>query len=736
MIEIIKRLEFLKKFKYIKFYCLYLNIFVLIIFVFTILFNSASIFAKTRSSLEPFLILFKKNDCHSLILKLKPFNKKESWVNRDLWIRSQILNAKCEIEMGNNDRAVNILDRIKEKEFFDALIFQKIRALLKSKKHLEAVNNIRKLLAHPKKNFYLRFLREEIKSEFVTDKEAMVIFPLLHETNSNHNWFLKDFQINSLYLRGARLNGEKLDSKFQLLGWQYPIDEETARSSQKKLSSKDIKIIPSKNILRRIQTLSNLKLNKYLIEHIPQLRISKDKELLKSLGEIFLKSLFRESFYTRIINLHKNGILTKTWAVPKESQLYWTARAYIKRKDIPNGRSTIYKLERHNSKSRRLPALFDTLATRYMIDLETDKAQFWWERLIKNFPKHYLAKKSIWLMSWTNIQANKFDKALIYLNKGLNSKIYNSEVKAKFLYWHGKLYEKLGKNELAKKSYKKLLLNQPNTYYGMRLISSENNLKSVFDTKISHQKAPFYESKDSLNKKYKSLLRRSEFLFDIFESELAIDEIFKELGNYKNGNLNWHFSHQLHERGAHKKVLKIIANYFLPYMIKLREKESSIWELAYPRPYWQQLKNYSNQAGIDPYFALAIMREESHFDPKALSSSKAMGLMQLMLATAKDVAKRNKIRLDKKEDIFTPKINIKLGTFYLGRLAKKFQSELIYTAGGYNAGPHNMKKWINRWNGITLDKFVEEIPFNETRNYVKRVYRSYKIYNQIYRLQK
>ena len=65
------------------------------------------------------------------------------------------------------------------------------------------------------------------------------------------------------------------------------------------------------------------------------------------------------------------------------------------------------------------------------------------------------------------------------------------------------------------------------------------------------------------------------------------------------------------------------------------------------------------------------------------------------------------------------KSNIKLGIFYLGQLAKKFQSELIYTAGGYNAGPHNMKKWINRWNGMSLDNFVEEIPFNETRNYVK-----------------
>ena len=126
------------------------------------------------------------------------------------------------------------------------------------------------------------------------------------------------------------------------------------------------------------------------------------------------------------------------------------------------------------------------------------------------------------------------------------------------------------------------------------------------------------------------------------------------------------------------------------------------------------------------------MREESHFNPKALSSSKAMGLMQLMPATARHVAKKKKIELKKKEDIYDPKLNKLLGTLYLGGLSDRFKSELIYTAGSYNAGPHNMLKWIKRWKGKPIDVFVEQIPFNETKNYVKRVYRSYKLYKKIY----
>ena len=81
-----------------------------------------------------------------------------------------------------------------------------------------------------------------------------------------------------------------------------------------------------------------------------------------------------------------------------------------------------------------------------------------------------------------------------------------------------------------------------------------------------------------------------------------------------------------------------MANYYLPHLVTHEVGGYPLWELAYPRPYWPQLKSFSRKAGIDPYFALAIMREESHFNPRALSSSKAMGLMQLMPATAKHVA--------------------------------------------------------------------------------------------------
>ena len=107
-------------------------------------------------------------------------------------------------------------------------------------------------------------------------------------------------------------------------------------------------------------------------------------------------------------------------------------------------------------------------------------------------------------------------------------------MKAKFLYWLGKMYQKIGKPEYARKNFKKIILNQPTTYYGMRLLSSENILKGIFDTKIANQITSQTKSHRNVNKKTKSILRRSNFLFDILESDQAVDELFSNLGTWSS----------------------------------------------------------------------------------------------------------------------------------------------------------------------------------------------------------
>ena len=106
--------------------------------------------------------------------------------------------------------------------------------------------------------------------------------------------------------------------------------------------------------------------------------------------------------------------------------------------------------------------------------------------------------------------------------------------------------------------------------------------------------------------------------------------------------------------------------------------------------------------------------------------------MQLMPYTGKRVAKIIGLKLKDEKDLFDPKINIQLGTSYLGHISKRF-GEVIQIAGSYNAGPGRMKEWLKRFPDRDLDEFVESIPYIETRNYVKRVFRTHQLYKAIYK---
>jgi soluble lytic murein transglycosylase len=142
----------------------------------------------------------------------------------------------------------------------------------------------------------------------------------------------------------------------------------------------------------------------------------------------------------------------------------------------------------------------------------------------------------------------------------------------------------------------------------------------------------------------------------------------------------------------------------------------------------------SGSFAVSPALMHAVIRQESAFNPNAISSAGARGLMQLMPATARLVAKRLKVRHTKQRLLSDPTHNMKLGSAYLGRLKNNYDGSLILTLAAYNAGPGNVRRWV-RMNGdprdfLTFDAidWIEAIPIPETRNYVQRVLENWTIY--------
>ena len=157
-----------------------------------------------------------------------------------------------------------------------------------------------------------------------------------------------------------------------------------------------------------------------------------------------------------------------------------------------------------------------------------------------------------------------------------------------------------------------------------------------------------------------------------------------------------------------------------------------LWAAGYPRAYSDLVSENATLNGLSEGLVFALIRAESGFSPAVKSGAGAIGLMQMMPATAKMTAREkgefNPLRLT------VPEYNIRLGTKHLNDLMKDYDGDIVYMAAAYNAGSGALNRWKKNFKGLKKDEFIESIPYQETRNYVKKVYASAATYRQLYGL--
>ncbi|WP_052469895.1 transglycosylase SLT domain-containing protein [Thiolapillus brandeum] len=166
--------------------------------------------------------------------------------------------------------------------------------------------------------------------------------------------------------------------------------------------------------------------------------------------------------------------------------------------------------------------------------------------------------------------------------------------------------------------------------------------------------------------------------------------------------------------------------------------KSDYWddlELRFPLEHTQQVRHFSGRNGLDMSWVFGVIRQESAFNPSVRSYAGAIGLMQLMPATARYVSKKllKRKKTPLRKDLITPETNIELGTAYLADVLASLGENPVLATAAYNAGPHRVKRWLPR-NRLPADIWVELIPFKETRGYVQRVFTYATIYD--YRLKR
>ncbi len=187
------------------------------------------------------------------------------------------------------------------------------------------------------------------------------------------------------------------------------------------------------------------------------------------------------------------------------------------------------------------------------------------------------------------------------------------------------------------------------------------------------------------------------------------------------------------ERQAPERAIRYLKRYAPGYLYSpVNSAPKEFWTLAFPLPWREPLFQYSRQVGLDPYMVAALIRQESEFDPKAISSANAYGLTQILPSTGRELSRRMRIRGFNAKMLLRPEFNLRLGTAYLKSQLDSFEGQWEPTLAAYNAGGSRVSEWLKRAEYREPAEFVESIPFAETRNYVQAVLRNADLYRRLY----
>lgn len=323
------------------------------------------------------------------------------------------------------------------------------------------------------------------------------------------------------------------------------------------------------------------------------------------------------------------------------------------------------------------------------------------EQLIELYPESNESAEVTWENGWALWEKGNKDKALDIWETAF-SRGHSEEWESRFLFWAGTAYREMGKLEEGNRIFSILFNKYPLNHYA--ILHSPDNI----DIKETLPELPGYEVSE---------LERWGFMP---YARLSLSRKVSPGARFRYAELcRWFGDHSTSYTAA------------LP-LKKLFEKSEVFsrryLELVYPRPYREEVMKASSVTGVDPYLIWSVMKRESAFDPAALSSAGARGLMQLMPPTAKDEASR--LGLSEYSE-FDPLDNIMLGSSHLSWLSGRLD-DLYMILAAYNAGSGNLARWAKRYQGFSEMEFVEAIPFEETSEYVKRVRANLEIYRKLY----
>jgi len=312
------------------------------------------------------------------------------------------------------------------------------------------------------------------------------------------------------------------------------------------------------------------------------------------------------------------------------------------------------------------------------------------------------------------------------------------------LYFLGRLQERKNDNSSAKACYKELITRFPNTYYAviarerlkqpsLQAATASAEMKEFLGS-VRWPPRPEFPS-FTPGELAKIRISRAQLLQLTGLNSMAEGELkFGAANDDDQANVYaYELAKLATKREAPDQALQYIKHYASGYLhMPFDQAPLGFWQLAFPMPYRSSIDGHSQEQSLDRFFVAALIRQESEFNPAAISYANAYGLMQLLPATGSMLAKRSGVRRFSASQLLTADRNIQLGTMYVRNLMNTFGGQEEYVLASYNAGPGRAKLWQTWGPYREQAEFIETIPFHQTRQYVQVVLRNADTYRRLY----